>query len=636
MNKKHAHVSALRRQLDRLEGRLEGLYRTSRRFSWLRLLIAVASLLAAGIGLTLVGWWLAAICLAIGGLAFGLAVYAHRRIESAIERYKLWRQIKQGHVARAELDWERIPATFRHRARSGHPFESDLDLIGGRSLHRLLDSAVSYEGSQRLRLWLAAPVPEPAEITRRQSLARELLPRSLFRDKLSLYARAAVGAPKTWEAQNLIEWLDRHSGGGATGRWLGVLALLSALNIALLLANLAGLFPPLWAFSWALYLGLMLLTAGSTGEDWSQAQALQDALAELRAVFGHLETFSYRDTPNLRALCAPFLEQRYQPSRYLARIGGIVAAMSVRGNPLVWFAFNAFVPWDLFFAHQLDRAKNAIAARAPAWMDVWFELEALSALANLAYLNPGYPFPQILAAGEGDRQPVLRAEGLGHPLIPDRERVVNDFEAPALGQVTIITGSNMSGKSVFLKTVGLNLALAFAGGPVAADSLETVPFRLFTSIEIADSVTDGISYFYAEVKRLKALLEELEGDRRFPLLFCIDEIFRGTNNLERLAGSRAYVRALAGRQGLGFVATHDLELARLADELPRVLNYHFRDQIHGGRMVFDYTLRPGPCPTTNALTIMALEGLPVPAEQGEAHSLDTSQQADSAPSGGSR
>jgi DNA mismatch repair ATPase MutS len=135
-------------------------------------------------------------------------------------------------------------------------------------------------------------------------------------------------------------------------------------------------------------------------------------------------------------------------------------------------------------------------------------------------------------------------------------------------------------------------------------------------MSISDSVTNGISYFYAEVKRLKALLGELERDHPLPLLFCIDEIFRGTNNRERLIGSRAYVRALAGKNGLGFIATHDLELAKLADVVPQVQNYHFRDSVVADRMVFDYILRPGPCPTTNALSIMQLEGLPVLSPPG--------------------
>ena len=142
---------------------------------------------------------------------------------------------------------------------------------------------------------------------------------------------------------------------------------------------------------------------------------------------------------------------------------------------------------------------------------------------------------------------------------------------------------------------------------------------------ISDSVTDGISFFYAEVRRLKALLAELERDHPLPLLFCIDEIFRGTNNRERLIGSRAYVRALTGKHGLGFIATHDLELAKLAGELPQVINYHFRDQVVDGRMVFDYILQPGPCPTTNALRIMQLEGLPVEGSSTDAEKSSGSQ-----------
>ena len=172
----------------------------------------------------------------------------------------------------------------------------------------------------------------------------------------------------------------------------------------------------------------------------------------------------------------------------------------------------------------------------------------------------------------------------------------------------------MTGKSSFLRTLGVNLCLAYAGGPVNATALHCGWFRLYSAIKVTDSVTDGISYFYAEVKRLKGLLVALEQAETRPVFFLIDEIFRGTNNRERLLGSRAYLQALLGRQGLGAISTHDLELVKLAEGAAGVHNYHFRDAIAGGRMVFDYTLRPGPCPTTNALKIMRLEGLPVPEE----------------------
>jgi DNA mismatch repair ATPase MutS len=317
--------------------------------------------------------------------------------------------------------------------------------------------------------------------------------------------------------------------------------------------------------------------------------------------------------PHLAQLCTPFLDPAHRPSLYFARIGRVVAAMGLRANPLLAFLLNALLPWDFYFAYRLSRYKADLAGRVPSWLEIWFDLEALSSLANLAYLNPGYVLPAFLPAVK-DGQPLFRAQSLGHPLIPAGEKVCNDFSVPELGRVAVITGSNMAGKTVFMKTVGVNLALAQAGGPVDAASLETLPFRLFTSMRIADSVTDGISYFYAEVRRLKALLAELEADQTWPLFYFIDEILRGTNNRERRLGSRAYVSALAGRRGVGLIATHDLELAGLADEVPQVRNYHFRDQVADGRMIFDYLLRPGPSPTTNALRIMQMEGLPVPED----------------------
>jgi DNA mismatch repair ATPase MutS len=206
---------------------------------------------------------------------------------------------------------------------------------------------------------------------------------------------------------------------------------------------------------------------------------------------------------------------------------------------------------------------------------------------------------------------VFQARGLGHPLIPDEQKVCNDFTIRGLGEITIITGSNMAGKSTFLRTLGVNLALAFAGGPANAQELQTVLFRLFTCIKVSDSVTDGTSYFYAEVKRLKRLLIALEENHPIPLFFFIDEIFRGTNNRERMLGSQAYTHTLIEKNGVGLISTHDLELAKLADQTSKIKNYHFRDDIRNGQMVFDYSLHPGPCPTTNALKIMQQAGLPV-------------------------
>jgi hypothetical protein len=610
---KESRLHVLNHQIHRLQQRLVHLHRASTRYSWIRFGIFFASLLAAGLCLVSVDIWLSAVCLLVGGGLFGAAVYVHRQLNQSIRRHQIWSQIKSAHIARATLDWETIPATLYHRPNAEHPFEADLDLVGQRSVHRLTDVAVSYEGSQRLRDWLTAPIPDPQQTRWRQQLVCELVPLHLFRDRLALNATVAMGAKRAWRSNQLLEWLERDLSDLSLRRWLILFSALAALNAGLFAANLLGLLPPWWQITWALYLGLWLIRSRVIDTVWDEAMALEGALRQLQAVFRQLETFSYQHTPHLKAFCEPFLDRDHRPSRYLARITNVVAAMGLRANPVLRFVLNALVPWDFFFAFRLSQTRAGLAQHAPAWMDAWFDLEALSSLANLAYLNPHYTFADILDQ-EGEGPPtVFQAKGLGHPLLPDGEKICNDFAVSQLGQVTLITGSNMAGKSVFLKTVGANLALAYAGGAVNAQCLQALPFRLFTCMGISDSVTGGISYFYAEVKRLKALLAELEREHSLPLLFCIDEIFRGTNNRERLIGSREYVRTLAGKHGLGFIATHDLELARLADEVQQVVNYHFRDHVVGGRMAFDYTLRPGPCPTTNALRIMQLEGLPVPA-----------------------
>ena len=592
--KKETRLRALDNQIDRLKGRMEQLDRTSYRYSWVRIAAFCAGPPIIGLAVFGAGAWLAALCAALWLLIFGASVYAHRRVKGGIERHRLWLEIKSAQVARARLAWDQIPSTFHHQPDPGHPFEVDLDLVGNRSLLHLLDTAVSYEGSQRLRNWLAAPAPEPEQAIRRQQVVRELTPLHLFRGKMVLNAMEAAGARRTWKANQLVEWLQAGDTSGAPRRWLLLFGAWVVLNTILLVANLLGWLPPWWQITLASYLGLWLLWSRNMEAAADQATALEGALRQLLAVFAQLETFSYRDTPHLRALCELYLDPVHRPSRYLARITRVVAAMGLRENPLLRLILNALLPWDAYLAYRLNRTRADLGDRGAAWMDVWFELEALASLANLGYLNPDYSFPDlIIAEGQGPVEP-FAAQDLGHPLIPDGEKVCNDFRVSELGQVAVITGSNMAGKSVFLKTVGVNLSLACAGGPVNARHLRTVPFRLFTSMGISDSVTDGISFFYAEVKRLKALLAELERDHVLPLLFCIDEIFRGTNNRERLIGSRAYLRALAGKHGLGFIATHDLELAKLADELPQARNYHFRDQVVDGRMAFDYLLLPGP------------------------------------------
>ena len=602
---------ALERLVARLERRSAALARRAERLSWARLLTFVAGFAASGALFFLrgPGFWIPAV--AVWLLLFGLVVGVHRRLDMALRRHRLWREIKLAHLARMALDWEAIglPPDVPVPG-SEHPFALDLDLLGPRSLRHLIDVAVSSGGSERLTSWLLDAAPEAETTLRRQALVQELVPRSRFRDGLQLQARVAQPEEGASEpAARLQRWLAHKEAPRSQRPLLLVLGALAVANIVLFVAAQWGGLPPWWRATFTVY-GLLYLTLGrAAGELFPEALALQAALRQAGAVFRHLEEARLPEGSELSLLCDVF-RRGERPSVYVRRVNRIVKAAGLAANPVLALALNAVVPWNLFLAERLEHWRGELARRLPGWLDVWHDLEALGSLANLAYLNPHYAFPSLAPAGVP-----FAGEQLGHPLLPDDVKVRNDFAIPALGSVDIITGSNMAGKSSFLRTLGVNLVLAYAGGPVDAAALETTVFRPFSSIRLTDSVTDGISYFYAEVQRLKALLAALRRPDERPLFFLIDEIFRGTNNRERLIGSRAYVEALSGSHGVGVVATHDLELVQLAQALPAVRNFHFRDEIAGDRMVFDYRLRPGPSPTTNALKIMEQAGLPVPADQ---------------------
>ncbi len=606
MHTREKRLAALGRQVARLDRGLEALGRQSDRFSAIRMWLVLLGLPLVWGAFFLLRFWLGLILAAALAIAFGAVVRLHRRVEQARRDHARYRAIKAGHIARVRLEWDALPERPAS-APPDHPFAADLDLIGPHSLHRLIDTSITPEGSRRLLDWLLAPAPDPAAIARRQALIAELGPLVRFRERLTLAAtRDERGLSAQWSGENLLRRLAAAPPPETLRPTLRLLLALAAADIALLALDILAGWPPLWAITVLAYVALTILRRDRVGDLFGDALALADGLRRLGAVLGVLETYPYGRHDRLKALCTPLLDRRARPTAFLRRVSTLASAASLQANFLLWLPVNLIVPWDVFFAWRLSQERAALAARLPAWLEVWYELEALNSLATFAYLNPEYTFPVFVA----EEPPLFDARQLGHPLIPFQTRVCNDFLIRQ-GEVVIITGSNMSGKSSFLRAVGVALALAGAGSVVDAAALRLTPFRLFTSLRVTDSVADGISYFYAEVKRLRALLEALSTPEGPPLFFLIDEIFRGTNNRERLIGSRAYVRALSARGGTGLIATHDLELIHLADELPNVSNRHFRETVEDGRMRFDYILRPGPCPTTNALAIMALEGLPV-------------------------
>ncbi len=604
-------LKALQNQLNRLDSRIDHLDKRSKKLSTWRLL---TFLLGTGLSYgaaTTYNPWLFGITVFLFAVTFGYLVRIHRRVDHFKQVFSIWRRIRKQHIGRMQLDWDAIPpADDRPVAHyEEHPFGTDLNIVGPHSIHRLVDTSIYEGGSSRLRDWLLETHPDPESIGQRHRLVRELKPMALFRDRLELKAMMTRSrrTENDWTMKQLLQWL-RIPDDTNYQPALVLLGALSAVNMVLGLLWLLGLAKPYVIITFILYLVAYNFNSGKVKGLFESAYQMDKLLNRFSSILLYLENFPYRPGSALDDFCSLYHKNDSRPSRYLGKVVRMATAASLQKSQIGWILVNGLLPWDLYYASRMKRLKSDLEPRLGRWMDRFYELEALCSLSNFAWLNPGYTFHK---PREGDTDNPFEATGLGHPLIPKDRKVTNDLSIPSTGSILLITGSNMAGKSTFLRTIGVNLALCFAGAPVNARTFNTIPFRLFTSINVKDSLDRGLSHFYAEVKRLRRLLAELERSHSYPLFFFVDEIYRGTNNRERLLGSEAFLKNVAGSHGIGVVSTHDLELARLEEQIPQLSNWHFEETIEEGKMSFEYKLKPGPCPTTNALKIMRNEGLPV-------------------------
>ncbi len=480
-----------------------------------------------------------------------------------------------------------------------HPYAQDLDLFGAGSLFELLCAARTRPGEERLASWLLASAA-PDALRARQRAVAALAPRLDLREDLAVLGedvRAGVDARAlaTWGAE-----------GALVEGWL--------LPAALALAGAA----ILGAAAWAAGLGPLPFLAVLLAE-WGFARTLRDPIAralggverpaaELRVLallVGRLEREPF-DEPRLLEL-QEALGAGGEPAS--ARISALVSTVSrVEWSRNQLFAPVAFaLAWLPLHAALVERWRRRSGGEILRWLDAVAELEALSSLAGHAYEHPADPFPEILDAGPG-RSAILRGEALRHPLL--QGAVPNDVVLGGDGpRVLLVSGSNMSGKSTYLRTVGVNVVLALAGAKVAAGRLALTPLRAGATLRIQDSLQAGRSRFYAEITRLKELADIAEGE--VPLLFLLDEILHGTNSHDRRIGAEAILRGLVAKGAVGLVTTHDLALTELAGPEGQLANAHFEDQVRDGEIAFDYRLRPGVVAHSNAIALMRAVGLRV-------------------------
>jgi len=589
-------ISTTDRILQRLNTRSRQLSR------WRLLLFASVSILAILGGYVegqRMGWTI----FILGMLPFTGLVILHRSIDDALHRWTTWRMILIEDMARLRLDWEAIPLSDVPEPDPTHPYALDLNVSGKYSLCHLIDVSISAGGSQRLGHWLLEPDLSIDQILDRQQMIRELSAQPYLTRKLRWIAALASNSKKNrWDTEVISRWLQ-SAPIIKLDRLMLILFTLSAINGVAFLLWLIGFIPGWWILSFITYIIVYGLNGGALLHTSMESSQLYESLGRFREMFAFIIKKIKPKTPKLYSLTDVYRSEERNPLHSLKRLRRIAFYSGLTRNDVFFILLNAVIPWNLFFTWLLEKEKSKLKQYLPVWLDRWYTLEAASSLAGVAILNPdtSWPVPSSTL--------IWDANQIAHPLIPAQSRVYNDHRFEDIGKLGLLTGSNMAGKSTFLRTVGLNTVLANAGAPVVAASMSWQPARVFTSMKITDSVTEGYSYFFAEVKRLKALFDATQQMDREPVLYLIDEIFKGTNTKERLIGSRAYISSLSEGYGFGLVATHDLELIKLSQETDRISNLHFEENFVAGQMQFSYKLMKGPCTSTNALHIMRQAGL---------------------------
>jgi hypothetical protein len=586
------------RRLTLRRTRAEGLRRRSRAISNARLAVFAAGVVAAGL-VFIPPHRLDLAWLAPFAVGFVVLVVLHDRVIQGQHRCERSVAFYERGLARLSDRWAGGGDGGERYLDPHHPYAADLDVFGHGSLFELLCTARTCAGEDVLARWLCEPAA-PQVVVERQAAIRELAPSLDLREDLSLLG-AEVRA--RFDPDQLAQWGAEPIGPPVplARAAAPILAGLGVASVGLWILTPAGPFPLLASI--ALESVFAWRYRARVRQTIERVDAPMRDLALFGALLERLERERFA-APRLQALCDALRTEGVAPSRRIAQLQRLVDLLSARQNQL-FAPLAALLLWGTQLAFAIEAWRSVCGPKLSGWIRAAGEIEALCALAGHAYEHPDDPFPEL-----EDGEPHFDGEGLGHPLLPIARCVRNDVVLGGAQQLFIVSGSNMSGKSTLLRTVGINAVLAQAGAPVRARRLHLSPMRVGVSIRILDSLQEGSSRFYAEITRLRQIVD-LAGDDR-PLLFLLDEILHGTNSHDRRIGAEAVVRGLVDRGALGLVTTHDLALTRMTEGLgARARNVHFEDHLEDGEIRFDYALREGVVEKSNAIALMRAVGLEV-------------------------
>ena len=553
--------------------------------------------------------------LLIGIIGFLVLLKKHQTVRRERDLNRQLVFINQDETARLKRQYLRSE-TGDQFASPTHYYSGDLDVFGKHSLFRLLNRTHTYEGQNRLAAWLKAP-SSPDSIRLRQEAAAELKPQIDWRQQFEAVANVEETISRSPDA--LIKWATAEI--SPLPGYLAIIRFLfPAITLGLFVSWLLGYVPGVVVLvALAIHGAVLSQTSARAKEVSEQTFEISTALRAFQALFQQSKQIEGKAV-RLRAIQQALTSNERSASEAIGKLFKLTEALNYRRNPYFFLLFGVATLWDIHYLIQLEHWRKTYGPDLHRWFEALGELESLNSLAGFAYAHPTYVTPDIV-----EDELTLDFTSASHPLLPTERSIANSLTLTGAGQTVLITGSNMSGKSTFLRTVGANVVLALAGAVVSAERFWCSPVRVFTSMRTQDSLEESTSSFYAELKRLQTLInltkqpvntsQERSSKEKLPVLYFLDEILKGTNSADRHRGAEALIRQLNHTSASGFVSTHDLELGQLTDADGFVRNYHFQSDLLNGELIFDYKLRNGICKSFNASQLMKAIGIDMDAVQ---------------------
>src|SRR6185312_9965492 len=529
---------------------------------------------------------------------FVVAAVVHEKVLTSLRmRERAIRFYERG-LARVQDRWAGTGETGERFLDPLHPYARELDLFGRASLFELLCTARTRAGEETLAAWLLAP-SDVEEVYARQAAVCDLKDRVKFREKLfSLGETVRLGV----QTRALSDWGERSPlMSDRTTRivttTLAILWVLSIASWALWGLGSAAAVMTVVNLSWARRLHARLEKASASLENAA------DGLDLLAGVLALLECEHFT-APKLVALQAALETGAIGPSVAIRKLVRMTESLKSRRN-MIARVRDVLVFWSAQVIFGAERWQQKFGPHIRVWLAAAGEFEALAALSGYAYEHPQDVFPEF-----AEDAPLFEAQALTHPLLPVSKAVRNDVKLSDALQLIVLSGPNMAGKSTFIRAIGVSTVMAQCGAPVRAARLRLSPVTVAASICILDSLSGGVSRFYAEIARIKVICDLSEGPR--PVLFLLDELLSGTNSHDRLEGTHFVLRTLTEHGAIGIVSTHDLALTTIPGMMgARAANCHFEDRLENGKLIFDYRIKPGIVQTSNALELMRAIGLGV-------------------------